>query len=119
VRLVTLLGPPGIGKTRLGVQVAADLRDAFAAGVWFVPLAPLQEAPLVIPAIARVFDVHEIAGQPVIDTLVRALQGQQLLLVLDNFEQVVARGAGPRAGAGVRARPHTPCDQPGRVARHG
>jgi predicted ATPase len=90
VRLVTLLGPPGIGKTRLGVQVAAGLREAFAAGVWFVPLAPLREAPLVIPAIARVLDVREIGGQSLMDTLVMALQGKQLLLVLDNFEQVVA-----------------------------
>ena len=90
VRLVTLLGPPGIGKTRLGVQVATDLQEAFAAGVWFVPLAPLREAPLVIPAMARALDVHEVGGQSLLGTLVSALQDKQLLLVLDNFEQVVA-----------------------------
>jgi transcriptional regulator with XRE-family HTH domain len=90
VRLVTLLGAPGIGKTRLGVQVAADLRKAFAAGAQFVPLASFREAQLVLPTIARVLDVHELGAQSLLDTLVRALQGQQRLLVLDNFEQVIA-----------------------------
>jgi predicted ATPase/DNA-binding CsgD family transcriptional regulator/transcriptional regulator with XRE-family HTH domain len=90
VRLVTLLGPPGIGKTRLGIQVAADLQEAFATGVRFVPLTSLREPSLVIPAMARLLDVREIGGQPLIDTLVHALQGQQRLIVLDNFEHLAA-----------------------------
>jgi predicted ATPase/DNA-binding NarL/FixJ family response regulator len=90
VRLVTLLGPPGIGKTRLGVQVATDLQAAFAAGVRWVPLTPLREAPRVLPTIARMLDVREAAGEPLLVTLVRMLQGKQLLIVLDNFEQVIA-----------------------------
>jgi predicted ATPase/transcriptional regulator with XRE-family HTH domain len=90
VRLVTLLGPPGIGNTRLGLQVAADLQEAWATGVQFVPLMPLREAPLFIPTIARVLDVREVGSQPLLDRLVSALQGKQLLMVLDNFEQVVA-----------------------------
>jgi non-specific serine/threonine protein kinase len=63
---VTLLGPPGIGKTRLGVQVAADLQAAFSAGVRWMPLASLREARFVLPAIARGLDIYELAGQPLL-----------------------------------------------------
>jgi predicted ATPase len=72
------------------VQVTADLREAYAVGVQFVSLVPLREAQLVIPAIARVLDIRESGSQPLLDTLVSALQDTPLLMVLDNFEQVVA-----------------------------
>jgi transcriptional regulator with XRE-family HTH domain len=90
VRLLTLTGAPGIGKTRLGLQVAANLQDAFADGARFVPLAPIRDVSLVLPAIARVFDIQEIGGQPLFDLLLNALQDKQLLIVLDNMEQVAA-----------------------------
>jgi transcriptional regulator with XRE-family HTH domain len=72
IRLLTLLGPPGIGKTRLGLQVAADLQNAFADGVRWVPLAPVRDVQLVLSAIAHVLDLHEIGSQPLLDLLVRA-----------------------------------------------
>ncbi len=88
VRLVTLTGPGGAGKTRLSLQVAADLLDDFAAGVYFVPLAPISDARLVVSAIAVALGVKEVGEQPLFDTLKAYLRERQLLLVLDNFEQV-------------------------------
>jgi predicted ATPase/DNA-binding CsgD family transcriptional regulator/transcriptional regulator with XRE-family HTH domain len=90
VRLLTLIGPPGIGKTRLGLQVASDTDDSFADGVHWVPLAPIQDARLVLSAIAQMLDVHETGGQPLRDTLVNVLQNKQMLLLLDNLEHVAA-----------------------------
>ena len=87
-RLITLTGPGGIGKTRLALQVAADLRDAFVDGGWFVDLAPLSDPELVPAAIARAlgFESHP-APLPV---LMRAVRDHHALIVLDNFEQVVS-----------------------------
>jgi predicted ATPase/serine/threonine protein kinase/DNA-binding CsgD family transcriptional regulator len=90
VRLVTLTGTGGIGKTRLGLQVAADLSDRFADGVFFVNLAPLSDPTLVVPTVAQTLDIREAAGQPLLQRLVERLQQQQLLLLLDNFEQVLS-----------------------------
>ncbi len=89
VRLLTLLGPPGVGKTRLSLAVAQNLAESFRDGVVFVPLAPIAEAGLVVAAIARELSVKEVAEQPLKTTLQYALRTRQLLLVLDNFEQVV------------------------------
>jgi predicted ATPase/class 3 adenylate cyclase/DNA-binding CsgD family transcriptional regulator len=89
VRLLTLTGPGGTGKTRLGLQVAAELSDRFADGVFFVNLAPLSDPELVIPATAQVLDVKEIGGQPLLELLKASLREKHLLLLLDNFEQVV------------------------------
>ena len=64
---MTLTGPGGIGKTRLGLQVTAELSDRFADGVFFVNLAPLSDPELLLPAIAEVLDVKEIGGQPILE----------------------------------------------------
>ncbi|MDP9469632.1 MAG: NB-ARC domain-containing protein [Chloroflexota bacterium] len=90
VRLLTLTGPGGVGKTRLAIQVASDLRDAFADGVGFVSLAVLRDPRLVAPAVARALRVREEGTRPTKLTLEDALRGRRLLLVLDNFEQVSA-----------------------------
>jgi predicted ATPase/class 3 adenylate cyclase/Tfp pilus assembly protein PilF len=90
VRLVTLTGPGGTGKTRLAVHVAADLIDDFDHGVFFVPLAPINDPTLVASTIAQTLGIVETGGRPLLDHLKDALRGKHLLLVLDNFEQVVS-----------------------------
>jgi predicted ATPase/DNA-binding CsgD family transcriptional regulator/transcriptional regulator with XRE-family HTH domain len=89
VRLLTLTGPGGVGKTRLSLQVATGARPLFADGVAFVPLAPLADADLVLPTIAQVLGVRESGSQLVGALLRHALQRQRLLLVLDNFEHLL------------------------------
>src|SRR5260370_20838863 len=90
VRLVTLTGPGGTGKTRLGVQVAAELTDSFADGVFFVNLAPVNDTALVVPTIAEALGMREAGGQPLQERLQGELQQKQMVLLLDNFEQVVS-----------------------------
>ena len=90
VRLLTLTGPPGVGKTRLAVQVASRLAADFVHGVYFVPLSAVRDPALVLPALATVLGVRETGGQPLPETLAAALAERHLLLVLDNFEQVLA-----------------------------
>jgi predicted ATPase len=89
VRLVTLTGAGGMGKTRLALQVAADLIEEFLNGVFFVSLAPIRDPELVIPTIAQTLGIREMSGDPLMVTLNEYLRDKQLLLVLDNFEQVV------------------------------
>ncbi|HMA36183.1 MAG TPA: tetratricopeptide repeat protein, partial [Chloroflexia bacterium] len=89
-RLVTLTGPGGTGKTRLALQAAATLLDDFADGVYFVALAPVQHPALVIPAIAGTLGVPEVGYRPLFLCLQTYLASRQMLLVLDNFEQVLA-----------------------------
>jgi predicted ATPase/class 3 adenylate cyclase/DNA-binding CsgD family transcriptional regulator len=89
VRLLTLTGPGGTGKTRLGLQVAAELSEEFSDGVFFVNLAPLSDPELVVPTIAQTLGLKEAAGQPLLDLVSTSLREKQLLLLLDNFEQVV------------------------------
>jgi predicted ATPase/DNA-binding SARP family transcriptional activator len=91
-RLVTLTGAGGIGKTRLALQVAHDLADAFADGVFFVDLAHLRDHGLVPSAIARAVGVEEQPSELLDTTILTSLRGKRLLLLLDNFE-TVADGA--------------------------
>jgi excisionase family DNA binding protein len=90
VRLVTLTGPGGIGKTRLALRVAEEALAHFDAGAVFVSLATLPSPDLVLPAIARALDVRASPGRPVRATLIAALRDRRLLLILDNFEHLLA-----------------------------
>ncbi len=94
VRLVTLVGTGGVGKTRLGLQVATDLLDDFADGICFVPLAPISDPDLVVPTIAHRLGINEAGERPLLDLLKAYVQDKQLLLLLDNFEQVLAAAPG-------------------------
>jgi predicted ATPase/class 3 adenylate cyclase len=88
VRLVTLTGAGGTGKTRLSLQVASAVFDYFPDGVYFVPLAETSEPDLTVSKIAQVLDVREGNGRYLIDTLKDYLGNKTLLLILDNFEQL-------------------------------
>jgi predicted ATPase/class 3 adenylate cyclase len=90
VRLVTITGAGGIGKTRLALQVAAELLEEVPDGVWLVRLSRLVDPDLVLPTIAQTLAVKEVLGQPMARTLSEHLREKQILLLLDNFEQVVA-----------------------------
>ncbi|MES2461561.1 MAG: tetratricopeptide repeat protein [Armatimonadota bacterium] len=88
-RLLTLTGSGGCGKTRLSLQIAADVLDSYRDGVWLVELASLSDGSLVPYAVANVFELKEILGEPITATLTGALQGRQALLLLDNCEHVL------------------------------
>ncbi len=88
VRLLTLTGPGGVGKTRLAVEVAGRSREAFADGVAFVALAPLREATLLPSVLAKTLGIKEVAGEAPQQTLERHLRARQMLLVLDNLEHL-------------------------------
>ncbi|HSH82034.1 MAG TPA: tetratricopeptide repeat protein, partial [Herpetosiphonaceae bacterium] len=89
VRLVTLTGVGGTGKTRLALQAAAELLDTFPDGVWFVNLTPIADPTLVVTAIATTLGVRETGGQSLLESVRAYLHDKQLLLLLDNFEQVL------------------------------
>ena len=89
VRLVTLTGPAGVGKTRLALALAAELHGEFSDGIVLVELAPLSEPALVTPAVAAAMGVREHPGVSLLETLVDALCSQALLLVLDGCERLV------------------------------
>jgi predicted ATPase/DNA-binding CsgD family transcriptional regulator len=89
LRLLTLTGPGGVGKTRLGLQVAAELSAAFADGVFFVNLAPLRDPAFVMPTVAQALNIKESGELVLFDLLKASLREKRLLLLLDNFEQVV------------------------------
>lgn len=88
VRLLTLTGPGGSGKTRLALQAAADCLDDFTDGVFFVALAPLTDPGLMPSAIAAALGVREEGGRSLADRLQEFLAARQMLLVLDNFEHL-------------------------------
>jgi predicted ATPase/DNA-binding SARP family transcriptional activator len=89
VGLVTLTGPGGVGKTRLGLEIATGLLDAFESGVAFVDLAPIRDPSHVAAAIAQALGVQEVEGRTMRESLQEYLRDQQLLLLLDNFEHVL------------------------------
>ena len=90
VRLLTLTGPGGTGKSRLAIELASTTRDRFASGVFFVELAAVDEPGLVVPTIAQTLELREMPGESMLEGLEDYLRDKQLLLVLDNFEQVTA-----------------------------
>jgi predicted ATPase/class 3 adenylate cyclase/DNA-binding XRE family transcriptional regulator len=104
VRLVTVTGAGGIGKTRLVMEVAAELVEIFADGVWFVRLSRLVDPGLVLSTIAQTLGLTESRSRPIADLLREYVADRRLLLVLDNFEQVV--GAAPEVAALLEASPH-------------
>ncbi len=89
VRLLTLLGTGGIGKTRVSLQVAREMQSYFADGVCFVHLAALHEPHLVVPMIAQDLGIQEMGAQSILEPVKVALRDRHFLLLLDNFEQVV------------------------------
>lgn len=89
-RLLTLTGPGGSGKTRLALQVASEMIDQFPEGVFFVALASITDPGLVPLAIAQALNISETPGRVVVDSLKDYLNNKSLLLVLDNYEQVIA-----------------------------
>ncbi len=92
-RLVTLMGSGGAGKTRLALQVAADLSDQFAKGVWLVELAPIDDPEMVVQTVATAFGVREMTGRPLLQAIVDYLRSRDLLVVLDNCEHLVHAAA--------------------------
>ena len=90
VRLLTLTGPGGVGKTRLLLAVARDFLPDYAGDVCFVPLAAISDPDFVLPAIAQALELRETPARSVLAEVQRALGDQSFLLLLDNFEQVLA-----------------------------
>jgi non-specific serine/threonine protein kinase len=93
VRLLTLTGTGGTGKTRLALALAATLQDAFEDGIWFVDLSTITDATLVVPAIAHALSLRDAPQLLELQRVTAAIGDRKLLLVLDNFEQVVSAAA--------------------------
>lgn len=89
VRLVTLAGPPGIGKSQLGVRVAGTVQHAFPDGVWYVPLEPIADASLVASTVVKAIGLKESTGVAPAAALIQYLRDRRVLLVLDNFEHLL------------------------------
>jgi len=104
-RLVTLLGMGGLGKTRLSLQVAAEMVVRFPDGVWFLDLAPIRDAALVIGEAAQMLGVHEDPDRPLVQSLCAALKQRHTLLIFDNCEHLIEEAA-KLASTILRAAPH-------------
>ena len=107
-RLLTLTGPGGIGKTRLGLEIAADSARNFPSGIFFVPLSAVQDPDLIASVVAQVLGIPVTGSRLPIDGVTDHLRDKNLLLVLDNFEQLLPEGAPVvskliQAGPGVKA----------------
>jgi predicted ATPase/DNA-binding CsgD family transcriptional regulator len=89
-RLITITGPGGVGKTSLALRVARDLQDSFADGVFFISLAPISDPTLILPTIAQALGLSESPRRLWLDNLKDYLQDRHVLLLLDNFEQIVS-----------------------------
>jgi predicted ATPase/DNA-binding XRE family transcriptional regulator len=94
VRLLTLTGPAGVGKTRLALQLGAVVGGRFSDGAWFVPLATLAYPDLVLPTIARTMGLRETGGRGLLEGLRSALKDRRMLLILDNFEHLASAAPG-------------------------
>ena len=92
VRLLTLTGPPGIGKTRLSLELATEMLADFEDGIFVVALSSIHEPSLVVSAIGQALKIRESGQEPLLDGLIAGLRNKHLLLVLDNFEQVIPAG---------------------------
>ena len=92
-RLLTLTGPGGTGKTRLALQVAAEVLDLFPKGVWFIDLSPLEDGSLIAQTAASVLGLREMPGQNLEETLIAHLQEDQTLLIFDNCEHLIEDAA--------------------------
>jgi predicted ATPase/DNA-binding CsgD family transcriptional regulator len=103
VRLLTLTGPGGVGKTRLAMEVARQLAASFTDGTAFVPLAPVHDPALVLPTMAQVLGVRDIGGRSMVDILAAFLRAKELLLIPDNCEHVL--DAAPEVGDLLEACP--------------
>jgi predicted ATPase/DNA-binding XRE family transcriptional regulator len=103
VRLVTLSGPPGVGKTRVALQVAHELEATLRDGAVFIALAPISDPELVLGVIVQALGLPEVAHQSFLEQLTAALHSSERLLVLDNFEHVL--GAAPALSALLEAAP--------------
>jgi predicted ATPase len=104
VRLVSLVGPGGTGKTRLALQAAAEASDSYPDGVFWAPLAPLRDPALVLPTVAAALSVKEGNDSSPVDELARALAGRRLLVLVDNVEHLMPEAA-DLVGALVEACP--------------
>src|SRR6476659_2201645 len=104
VRLVTLTGPGGVGKTRLALQVANRVAPAFRDGIFSVSLAPVRDPDLVLSTITQTLGIPDVPNQSATKQLEVALRDQAVLLLLDNFEHVM--DAGPEIAQLLAACPH-------------
>ena len=112
VRLLTLIGPGGVGKTRLAIAAAEQVAERFPDGVWFVDLAPLADPALVVPTIARVVGVREQPAQDPLEALTTFLGERSVLLVVDNLEHLLPAAADLDALLAGGPQPHDPGHQP-------
>jgi predicted ATPase len=92
-RLLSLVGPGGIGKTRLATQLAAEVQDAYRDGVWFADLVPLSDDALVAGSVAQTLSVPQASGKALVEGIARHCKGRRLLLILDNCEHVLDAAA--------------------------
>ena len=90
---MTLTGAGGVGKTRLAIQIAAELTGEFDDGVWYVDLAPITDPELVPTTVARAFGLPDQPGRSTMDTLTRFIADRQMLVVLDNCEHLLDASA--------------------------